>query len=54
MADVRHAEKITKRTVTSSQSESAKTVLRFCEAKAAEASLTRPLARKAYLRSWRR
>ncbi|MFD0007930.1 hypothetical protein ACFVJ4_36745 [Streptomyces sp. NPDC127178] len=57
-AGVRHAEKITERTLTSWQSESANTVavalVRFCGAKADEASLTRPLARKVYLRSWRR
>lgn len=57
-AGVRQAEKITERTLTSSQSESAKTVavvlVRFCGAKADGASLTRPLAWKVYLRSWRR
>ena len=50
--------KVTERTVTSSPSESETTVavalVRFCGAKAEEASLTRPLVRKAYLRSWRR
>ena len=49
--------KVTERAVTSS-SESEATVtmalVRFCGAKAEEASLPRPLARKAYLRSWRR